>query len=92
MRRGEIGGGQHCDNARRALGGSHVDVLDLGEGVRRAHEIGRQRAVRLDVVAEAALPAQQRVVLDAAGPDALRAAFDGIAVLRRREEAKAYDR
>ena len=68
MRRGEIGGGQHRDHARRALGGRDIDVLDAGEGVRRAHEVCRQRAFRLDVVAEAPLPAQQRVVLDAPGP------------------------
>ena len=68
MRRGQVGGGQHRRYARRALGSRDVDVFDGGESVRRAHEIGRQGAFRLDVVAEAATSAQQRVILDTAGP------------------------
>ena len=68
MRLGEIDGGQHRHRARRVLGGGNVDVLDLGEGMRRAHEISRQHALRLDVVAEAPGAAQQRVVFDAPGP------------------------
>ena len=68
MRLREIGGGEHRHHAGRVLGGGNVDALDIGEGVRRAHETGRQRAFRLDVVAEAPGPAQQRVIFDAPGP------------------------
>ena len=52
MRLGQICGGQHRRHARRALGGCNVDVLDSGEGVRRAHEIGGQGTRGLAVVAD----------------------------------------
>ena len=68
MRLCQIGGGQHRHHAGRALGGCHVDVLDFGEGVRRAHEIGGQCARGLAVIAETPGAAQQRVVFDAPGP------------------------
>ena len=86
MRLGEIGGGQHRHHARRILGGRNVDVLDIGEGVRRAHEASRQRTLRFDVVAETPGAAQQRVVFDAPGPG-LGFGWRSIplTVLRRRE-------
>ena len=68
MRFGQIGGGVDRHHALHFFRFRRLDALDPGEAVRRAHEAGGERAVRLDVVAEAALPAQQRVVLDAAGP------------------------
>jgi hypothetical protein len=42
--------------------------FDAGKGVRRAHKMRRQDTGGVHIVAEAALPAQQRVILDAAGP------------------------
>ena len=62
----EILAGQHPDHAGRLGGRLDVDAHDLGEGVRRADEIGiglvRQRRIG-DVTAVAA---HQRVVFDAA--------------------------
>ncbi len=37
---GEIGAGEHVNHARHFLGRSNVDALDLGVGMRRAHEHG----------------------------------------------------
>ena len=68
VRAGEIGGGEDRDHAGRGFRVRRIDALDIGEAVRRAHEIRGERAVRLHVIAKAALPAQQRVVLDTAGP------------------------
>ena len=68
MRGFEVSSGENCGHALHRFRRRRVDANDPGEGMRRAHEIGRQRAVRLDVIAIAALPAQQRVILDAAGP------------------------
>ena len=65
---GKVGGREHRQHPLHLLGFRRVDVLDLGKAVRRTDELREQRALRLDVVAEAAGPAQQRIVLDAAMP------------------------
>ena len=71
MRVIEIGGREHCNNPGRALGSRDVDPHDLGEGMRRAHEIGSERIVRFDVVAEAAAAAQQGVIFHTPLPGVL---------------------
>ena len=65
VRRRKIGGGEHRDHAFCLLRIGRIDAHYLREGVRRAHEKGGQRPLRFDVVTEAALPAQERIVFDA---------------------------
>ena len=71
----ELLGGDHRHDALDRGGRGDVDVLDLGVGVRRAHEVAEQHARQLDVVDVASLALDEARVLDAlaGGADALQA-------------------
>src|SRR5689334_1424493 len=68
MRRGKIRRGDHRDDILGGLRRGNIDTRDPCKGVRRTHKNCSERAVRPDVIAEAALPSQKRIVLDPTGP------------------------
>ena len=62
-----VGGGEHCQHAFRLARRGCVDLGKARERVRGAHEIRKSARLSDVVVDEAALAAQQAVVLDADG-------------------------
>jgi hypothetical protein len=65
IRAPDVGLGDHCEHAFGRQRRLDVDRLDVGAGVRRAHEAGVGLAGQRRVGHEAAVAAQQIVVLDA---------------------------
>src|SRR5262245_39647604 len=92
MRIAEVSRGQHCNDAGCRFGGGNVDARDLGEGMRRTHEVSGKRAVRSDVVAKPALSAQQGVIFDTPVPGIVVSSGCWLTHASLREDLKACDR
>ena len=73
-----VGGGQDRQHAGHGLARRRVDRADVGEGVRRADEIGMGLAGHRDVGRKAPEAAHQRIVLQARL--VVRAAFNGLGI------------
>ena len=70
---GQVGRGEDGVNAGHGARRGGIDRTDAGMGVGRAQERGLERAGKMDVVDEAALAGEERLVLGALDPGADRA-------------------
>src|SRR5262245_50970274 len=92
MRVTEISRGPPPNDARRSFGRGNINARNLGEGMRRTHEVSGKRAVGSDVVAETALSAQQGIVFDTSFPGVVVSSGCWLTHALLREDVKACDR